>query len=295
METKIHVALCALVILCLGSNAKAQTSSPGSSNLTTLSTGSEHNSSRSTDRPGTSNSTTPQSKTASASAQTSFSGSSTLTTLSTGSEHNSSRSTDRPGTSNSTTPQSKTASASATRQTQTFSFTTHPVQNASTIHTTSSKIQTGASNITVIPLQMSVFPNNTSSNVTASPMSETTRTTQPSLNHSRNPETSNPTQTTLPLHEQHTATSNTSSANSTSSQTKTLVGNPSQLNVANAGQPALDPLLAGLVSAFIVTAAIIALLLFLKLRRQNQRPEFRRLQELPMDDMEDTPLSMYSY
>ncbi|XP_063746998.1 uncharacterized protein LOC134869364 isoform X4 [Eleginops maclovinus] len=60
--------------------------------------------------------------------------------------------------------------------------------------------------------------------------------------------------------------------------------------------PTLDPLLAGLVSAFIITAVIITLLLFLKLRRRDNRPEFRRLQDLPMDDMmEDTPLSMYSY
>lgn len=60
--------------------------------------------------------------------------------------------------------------------------------------------------------------------------------------------------------------------------------------------PTLDPLLAGLVSAFIIAAVIITLLLFLKLRRRDSRPEFRRLQDLPMDDMmEDTPLSMYSY
>lgn len=46
--------------------------------------------------------------------------------------------------------------------------------------------------------------------------------------------------------------------------------------------PTLDPLLAGLVIAFIVTAVIITLLLFLKLRRRDNRPEFRRLQDLPM-------------
>ncbi|XP_048833584.1 mucin-5AC-like [Brienomyrus brachyistius] len=61
-------------------------------------------------------------------------------------------------------------------------------------------------------------------------------------------------------------------------------------------QPPLDPLLAGLVSVFILTAVIITLLLFLKFRRRNNQPEFRRLQDLPMDDMmEDAPLSMYSY
>lgn len=74
---------------------------------------------------------------------------------------------------------------------------------------------------------------------------------------------------------------------------------PSKLNVGEEivhEGPTLDPLLAGLVSAFIIAAVIITLLLFLKLRRRDSRPEFRRLQDLPMDDMmEDTPLSMYSY
>ncbi|XP_017262871.1 mucin-21 [Kryptolebias marmoratus] len=88
--------------------------------------------------------------------------------------------------------------------------------------------------------------------------------------------------------------------NSTSTRVKIHPASPSQLNVEGDtavahASPTLDPLLAGLVSAFIVTAIIITLLLFLKLRRRDSRPEFRRLQELPMDDMEDTPLSMYSY
>nr|XP_020480963.1 cell wall integrity and stress response component 4-like [Monopterus albus] len=88
---------------------------------------------------------------------------------------------------------------------------------------------------------------------------------------------------------------------SPSVQTKDHADNPSQLNVGGDTtmvheSPTLDPLLAGLVSAFIITAVIITLLLFLKLRRRDNRPEFRRLQDLPMDDMmEDTPLSMYSY
>uniref|UniRef100_A0A4W5NYQ6 Uncharacterized protein n=1 Tax=Hucho hucho TaxID=62062 RepID=A0A4W5NYQ6_9TELE len=146
---------------------------------------------------------------------------------------------------------------------------------------------------------------------------------QPSSTPSPNPETSNPTQPKQPLSPIPTTTSppavptsepqtQTSSitplpastpASSPPSQAKTHADIPSQLNVVDAGEPvfhsgapALDPLLAGLVSVFIVTAAIITLLLFIKLRRRDQRPEFRRLQDLPMDDMmEDTPLSMYSY
>ncbi|XP_005732248.1 putative protein TPRXL [Pundamilia nyererei] len=98
-------------------------------------------------------------------------------------------------------------------------------------------------------------------------------------------------------------TSNTSQSNRQSTQpsiqTSSHTNNPSELNVNGDGtaqnSPGLDPLLAGLVSAFIVAAVIITLLLFLKLRRRGNGPEFRRLQDLPMDDMEDTPLSMYSY
>ncbi|XP_034558698.1 mucin-12-like [Notolabrus celidotus] len=77
---------------------------------------------------------------------------------------------------------------------------------------------------------------------------------------------------------------------------------PSELNVGDEDrkQPRssspLDPLLAGLLSVFIVTTAIIFIILFLKFRQRTNHPEFHRLQDLPMDDlMEDTPLSRYSY
>ena len=46
--------------------------------------------------------------------------------------------------------------------------------------------------------------------------------------------------------------------------------------------PSLDPLLAGLVAAFIITAIIITLLVFIRMRRRDNRPEFHRLQDLPM-------------
>lgn len=78
---------------------------------------------------------------------------------------------------------------------------------------------------------------------------------------------------------------------------------PSQLNVGDEDlkgsghRPnSLDPLLAGLLSVFIVTTAVVFVVLFLKFRQQNSNPEFHRLQDLPMDDlMEDTPLSRYTY
>ncbi|KAJ8277861.1 hypothetical protein GJAV_G00080970 [Gymnothorax javanicus] len=89
-------------------------------------------------------------------------------------------------------------------------------------------------------------------------------------------------------------TSNTASAKSHLGSDTSSV-----LNVGDEGSSTsrtLDPLLAGLVTVFIVSAAIVSLLLFLKFRKRNDGPEFRRLQDLPMDDMmEDTPLSMFSY
>ncbi|XP_034412325.1 mucin-2-like [Cyclopterus lumpus] len=79
---------------------------------------------------------------------------------------------------------------------------------------------------------------------------------------------------------------------------------PSELNVGDKdlkgpryrSSSPLDPLLAGLLSVFIVTTAIVFVILFLKFRQRTNHPEFHRLQDLPMDDlMEDTPLSRYTY
>lgn len=79
---------------------------------------------------------------------------------------------------------------------------------------------------------------------------------------------------------------------------------PSELNVGDEDlkgprirpNSPLDPLMAGLLSVFIVTTAIVFVVLFLKFRQRTNHPEFHRLQDLPMDDlMEDTPLSRYTY
>ncbi|XP_078527926.1 uncharacterized protein LOC144802263 [Lissotriton helveticus] len=57
-----------------------------------------------------------------------------------------------------------------------------------------------------------------------------------------------------------------------------------------------DPLVVAVISVFIVMIGILGLVGFLRYRQRNNRTEFRRLQDLPMDDMmEDTPLSLYSY
>ncbi|XP_059418838.1 uncharacterized protein LOC132154304 [Carassius carassius] len=58
----------------------------------------------------------------------------------------------------------------------------------------------------------------------------------------------------------------------------------------------LDPLLAALVTIFIICTAMVSAVLFLRFRRQSEHPEFHRLQDLPMDDLlEDTPLSRCTY
>ncbi|XP_072538010.1 uncharacterized protein [Salminus brasiliensis] len=119
----------------------------------------------------------------------------------------------------------------------------------------------------------------------------TSAQTRRSSSTARTKSTMAPT-TTVP---QTTEASKTHS--STPVQAKARADTPSELNVGDEDSSAsLDPLLAGLVSVFVVTAAIVSLLIFLKFRHRSERPEFRRLQDLPMDDMmEDTPLSMYSY
>ncbi|XP_053893290.1 putative protein TPRXL [Malaclemys terrapin pileata] len=65
---------------------------------------------------------------------------------------------------------------------------------------------------------------------------------------------------------------------------------------AVAGAMGADPLVIGVISMFVVMVGILALVGFLRYRQHHSRMEFRRLQDLPMDDMmEDTPLSLYSY
>ncbi|XP_020638970.3 uncharacterized protein LOC110073758 [Pogona vitticeps] len=57
-----------------------------------------------------------------------------------------------------------------------------------------------------------------------------------------------------------------------------------------------DPLVIAVIFIFTVTVGILALMGFLRYRQHSSRLQFRRLQDLPMDDMmEDTPLSLYSY
>ncbi|XP_048169114.1 mucin-17-like isoform X1 [Corvus hawaiiensis] len=63
-----------------------------------------------------------------------------------------------------------------------------------------------------------------------------------------------------------------------------------------AGTTRADPLVITVISVFIVMVGMLGLVGFLRYRQHNNRMEFRRLQDLPMDDMmEDTPLSLYSY
>ncbi|MEQ2254542.1 hypothetical protein ILYODFUR_004757 [Ilyodon furcidens] len=181
-----------------------------------------------------------------------------------------------------------------------------------------------SSNTTPHMIQSSSNPNNTLDSSPAAPMpSNSTQNETPSPSSVPTPE---PTATATIAGLRSNSTSNTSSSQETATSqpstntsessfgstkahprttisllnsTSTHAESPSQLSVGDDDahvSPALDPLLAGLVSAFIITAVIIALLLFLKLRKRDSGPQFHRLQDLPMDDMmEDTPLSMYNY
>ncbi|MCJ8743558.1 hypothetical protein PDJAM_G00095350 [Pangasius djambal] len=134
--------------------------------------------------------------------------------------------------------------------------------------------------------------------ITTSPLAKTTQSRGKFSTVTTNG-TSAPTTTTTTTTTTTITTTQTTEFSSTPVLAKARVDSPSELNVGDDTEyssTSMDPLLAGLVSVFVVTAAIVALLIFLKFRHRNERPEFRRLQDLPMDDMmEDTPLSMYSY
>ncbi|KAM9324164.1 uncharacterized protein PAF06_000166, partial [Gastrophryne carolinensis] len=58
-----------------------------------------------------------------------------------------------------------------------------------------------------------------------------------------------------------------------------------------------NPIFVMIVSVFtIVVVMVVVIVGFRRYKKRNRRTEFRRLQDLPMDDMmEDTPLSLYSY
>ncbi|KAM6457459.1 uncharacterized protein PHA67_015425 [Liasis olivaceus] len=75
------------------------------------------------------------------------------------------------------------------------------------------------------------------------------------------------------------------------------VGNNQDLPSVPVASPiGKDPLVIAVIVIFVVTVGILTLLGFLRYRQRSSRLQFRRLQDLPMDDMmEDTPLSLYSY
>ncbi|KAM6963022.1 uncharacterized protein FYW47_008651 [Aplochiton taeniatus] len=182
-------------------------------------------------------------------------------------------------------------------------------------HTTHPSHKTNSARITVIPnppnKAETTLPETTSTisttNTSASQRSSTSSPSQPNEGKSIKPFSSpSPEATVKPGTQPQTSSpaqhqSLSTQPSSPSAQAKENADTPSRLNVGGDATvvheaPSLDPLLGALVSAFIVAAVIITLLVFLKLRRRDDRPEFRRLQDLPMDDMmEDTPLSMYTY
>uniref|UniRef100_A0A3P8SUG6 Uncharacterized protein n=1 Tax=Amphiprion percula TaxID=161767 RepID=A0A3P8SUG6_AMPPE len=199
------------------------------------------------------------------------------------------------------------ADTSTTHHTSSADVTATPSPDHNNTHNTSHHSEPPLSDSTTQSHQPSptTTPSVTSSPTSeppkpqTSPSSTTTTTTTQSTSASSTSSSHVATTTAHTSQSSSTAHPKTTSSPPSSPSARTHSDNPSQLNMggdAKKDSPALDPLLAGLVSAFIITAVIITLLLFLKLRRRDNRPEFRRLQDLPMDDMmEDTPLSMYNY
>ncbi|XDV41236.1 hypothetical protein PO909_010133 [Leuciscus waleckii] len=95
---------------------------------------------------------------------------------------------------------------------------------------------------------------------------------------------SSPTASSSPTSSAFPTVNTQMSASSSPVQAKAHADTPSALNVGDDdnNKVSTDPLLAGLVSAFVVVAAIVSVLVFLKFRNTNNGPQFRRLQDLPM-------------
>ncbi|XP_046691640.1 cell wall protein DAN4 isoform X2 [Silurus meridionalis] len=165
-------------------------------------------------------------------------------------------------------------------QTSTISSTSFTTTN-----TTNTPLP-GPITTTSAPTLSQSLSSTTGPQITTSPSATTTQSRGNSTTVTTKDTASAPTTRTIST----TTTTTTAQAKSVDSS-ELNVGDDTEYSVTS-----MDPLLVGLVSVFVVTAAVVSLLIFLKFRRRNERPEFRRLQDLPMDDMmEDTPLSMYSY
>ncbi|XP_057208949.1 uncharacterized protein LOC130565854 isoform X2 [Triplophysa rosa] len=81
---------------------------------------------------------------------------------------------------------------------------------------------------------------------------------------------------------------------SSAAQAEARVDTPSALNVGDDvldfyPRESSDPLLAGLVSAFVIIAAVVSVLMFLTFRNRNDGAEFSRLQDLPMKTFHTFP------
>ncbi|XP_066548449.1 uncharacterized protein LOC136714746 isoform X2 [Amia ocellicauda] len=191
----------------------------------------------------------------------------------------------------------------------------HPVEhthnNDSAVEPTTTPSLHPTSNHTAPSTAPAPALNSTAAPQTPTTAAPTTTTTTTAAHHPNTTTTAAPHPTTTAPHPTTTAPHPTTTTTTTSPTTTTLPapvaktspGTAPEFNVGDdeSSKPTppragLDPLLAGLVSVFIVAAVVVSLLLFLRFRRRDTQPEFRRLQDLPMDDMmEDTPLSMYSY
>ncbi|XP_068174688.1 uncharacterized protein [Antennarius striatus] len=191
-----------------------------------------------------------------------------------------SRSPNDPGTNSSSSVTVSLSNSSTTEETNTSVTLEADADNETTMQSNQSitvSASKPAATTTSVVNRSSAASSTTSSQEPPSSASPSLRPSQNTLQTKKHPETFSAAQ----------QTSTVTTPSSSSAQAKVHADTPSQLNVGGDTtiaheSPTLDPLLAGLVSAFIITAVIVTLLLFFKLRRRDNRPEFRRLQDLPM-------------
>ncbi|XP_060686480.1 mucin-2-like [Hemiscyllium ocellatum] len=166
----------------------------------------------------------------------------------------------------------------------------------------------------------SSFPTEPSPVSTTLPMQPTSKTRLTSMTTSRSVM---PSTVIMPLSTSHTSPTTTTTTTTTATTVRATARRGTTINIATTsfsvqhiegnlantkemvnGRPVsnpngtrMDPLVIGLTTVFFIIIGIVSILGFLKYRQRNNQPEFRRLHELPMDDMmeEDTPLSLYSY
>ncbi|XP_069794908.1 uncharacterized protein [Narcine bancroftii] len=192
----------------------------------------------------------------------------------------------------STLRESKTTTVTMTSNGRAWISTTAEATPTSRPRTTPATVKTVATSIAIINKATTLYSTHQSegNDINAKKMVNGRWQTRlgPSLQHQLQPESATPflTSSVVP------------SASKKSTCCPSVLGAGTMGKpISNSSQSKVDPLVIGMITVFFIIVGIISLLGFLKYRQRINQPEFRRLHELPMDDMmeEDTPLSLYSY